>query len=134
MERNKERMQEIVSGLWSYNVKYGLDENIVKVVSKNCGSKTLKETCEYFRRLKFYSKEKFWGLTVDGIAFMFGTFAKDHFRLAGIAVLSECQNLGYGKLMLSLLFQECINRGVYKITFRTPKSEKSYIWYQKKRS
>ncbi len=33
--------------------------------------------------------------------------------------------------MLSLLFQECINRGVYKITFRTPKSEKSYIWYQK---
>ncbi len=29
MERNKERMQEIVSGLWSYNVKYGFDESTV---------------------------------------------------------------------------------------------------------
>ena len=41
MDRDKERMQEAVSRLWNYNVKYGYDKDVVKKVSKNCGSKTL---------------------------------------------------------------------------------------------
>ena len=112
-------------------MKYGYDQEIVKKVSKDCGSRTLKGASGYLSFLNYHSKDKFWGFTVDDVAFMYGTFAKKHFRLAEIAVHSNGQGKGYGTFMLSLLFQECIKRGIYRITFRTPKNEQSHKWYEK---
>lgn len=123
-------MQDTVQGSWNYNVSFDFDTDLVKKISKTCGSKALKGADGYLSFLKYHSGEKFWGFSVDGVAFLYGTFAKKHFRLAEIAVEEGSQKKGYGSFMLSALFFECIKRGVYAVTLRTSQQEKAYLWYQ----
>lgn len=124
-------MQETVQGKRDYNVRFGFDEAAVKKIAKECGSPSLKGCSDYLSFLRYHSKEKFFGFIVDDTAFLFGSFAKKHFRLAEIAVEQKNQKKGYGALMLSMLFEECIKRGIYAVTLRASKQEGAYLWYQR---
>lgn len=124
-------MQKTVQRAWNCNVKYDFDYQIIKKIADNCGSKTVKSSIGYLSFIHYHTASKFWCMIVDEAAFIVGTFAKNHFRLIDIAVAKEKQNAGYGKFMLSELFQECIARNIYQITFRTPMDESSHLWYEK---
>lgn len=124
-------MQEAVQRTGNYNVKYDFDYFLIKKIADNCGSKTVKNSIGYLSFIHYHTKNKFWCMIVDESAFIAGTFAKNHFRLIEIAVDKEKQNAGYGKFMLSELFQECISKNVYQVTFRTPMNESSHLWYEK---
>lgn len=131
MDRDTNRLQEAVQADWSYNVRYDFDLDVVTDIIKKSGSKRLKNTIQYFRFVRYYSQDKFFSIIVDDSAFLAGTFAKSHFRLIDIAVKKDLQNLGYGKLMLCLLFQQCIENNIYVVTFRTAKDEPAFLWYKK---
>ena len=68
---------------------------------------------------------------VDESAFIAGTFAKTHFRLAEVAVMAEKQGRGLGRFMINMIKSECAKRGIRKITLRTSKDETAYQFYQK---
>lgn len=127
-------MQETVQRTPNYDVNFDLNIDLIKEVSKKSESKAVKSAAAYFRFLKYHSPDKLWGFSVDDVAFLFGIFAKKHFRLAEIAVTSENQNKGYGSFMLAVLFGECAFRGVSVITFRTSQQESSWLWYKKQRA
>lgn len=131
MERNTEGMQEIVQGERRYNVRYEFDPELVKRVSKKCGSAAVKSAPSFLSTLKHWSGKQFWGFTVDGVAFCYGAFAKKHFRLAEIAVEEEHQSAGYGRFMMSVLMAECAKRNIHRITLRTSMEETAYEWYLK---
>lgn len=131
MERNTKRMQEAVQRSWNYNVNFNFDADLVKHISKSCGSIALKDASGYLQFIKYHSGEKFWGFSVDEIGFLYGTFCKKHFRLMEIAVKKESQNKGYGSFMLSMLFEECAKRGINAITLRTSRDETAHLWYRK---
>ena len=103
----------------------------VNRIARNSGSDALKDAPSWYRFLSYRSGEKFYGFIIDDTAFLFGSFAKKHFRIAEIAVEQKNQKKGYGSLMLSMLFEECIKRGVYVVTLRTSKQESAYLWYQR---
>lgn len=108
------------------------DIELIKRVSKNCGSASVKTAPSYLSSLRYWSQEKFFGFTVDGVCFCFGSFAKKHFRLAEIAVEKGRQGEGYGTFMMNMLESECQKRGVHKITLRTSKEETAYRFYMKR--
>lgn len=112
-------------------MRYDFDKDLIKHISKNCGSKVLKKSVGYLEFIRYHSPKKFFCIIVDNTGFLAGTFAKKHFRLIDIAVLKDMQGTGIGKIMLSLLFEECIKREIYAITFRTPMDENSHLWYEK---
>lgn len=124
-------MQSAVQRPWNYDVSFDFDQELIKRVSKNCESAMLKGALGYLGFIRYHSGDKFWGFSVDGTGFLYGTFAKTHFRLMELAVEKKNQGKGYGRLMLQILFDECIRRGVYSVTFRTSTSENAYSWYQK---
>lgn len=124
-------MQEIVQGQGNYNVNFNLDASLITKISKECASQSLKDVPNYFRFAKYRSGKRCYGFSLDEIGFLYGTFAKSHFRLIGIAVTKEHQGKGCGSYMLSVLFEECLKRGIRIITLKTSKTENAYLWYKK---
>lgn len=122
-------MQDTVQRPWNYHVSFDFDQELIKRVSKNCESAALKGALGYLGFIRYHSGDKFWGFSVDETGFLYGTFAKTHFRLMEIAVEKENQKKGYGSLMLSMLFEECVKRGVYTVTLRTSSKENAHLWY-----
>lgn len=112
-------------------MSFDFDLDLIKRVSMGCGSEALKGASGYLSFIRYHSAEKFWGFSVDETAFLYGTFARKHFRLMEIAVEKESQGRGYGNFMLSVLFEECIKRGIYIVTLRTSQREEAYKWYQR---
>ena len=68
---------------------------------------------------------------VDDVAFIAGTFGKEHFRLAEMAVKTEFKHQGYGSFMIKLVKAACARRGKTRITLRTSKNETAFEFYQK---
>jgi GNAT superfamily N-acetyltransferase len=124
-------MQKVVQGIRDYNVSHELDPAVIHKIAFQCGSETLKGAESWYRFIKHHSGDRLYGFSVDNTGFLFGTFSKKHFRLSEIAVEKSNQSNGYGSVMLSLLFEECKKRGIYRITLRTPIQEKAYKWYAK---
>lgn len=124
-------MQEAVQGIWNYHVNYDLSIEQVERIARNCGSKSLKSAGSWYRFIKYHAGDRFLGFCVDNTAFLFGSFARKHFRLAELAVETSNQGKGYGRLMLEILFQECIARDIYAVTFRTSAFESARLWYEK---
>lgn len=131
MGRNTQGVQDAVQAERHYYVKYDVDNNLVRKVSKACGANSLKNASSWLHFIKFRAKERFWAVSVDDVAFLFGSFSRNHFRLAELAVEKNNQRKGYGRFMLSLLFEECLKRNIYSVTFRTSMDEDAYLWYQR---
>lgn len=112
-------------------MSFEYNEQKVKRIAKAAESPAIKGAAGYISFLRYHSKEKCFCFIVDDTAFLFGTFAKNHFRLSEIAVEKSNQKKGYGSFMLSLLFEECAKRGISTITLRTSKQEKAHLWYKK---
>lgn len=130
MERNTQRMQEVIQGAGNYHVTFGLDAELVAKVVRECESPALKGASSWYRFLKYRSGERFYGFSVDGVAFLMGSFARDHFRLAEIAVSKDSQGKGYGTFMLAVLFEECKRRGINTVTLRTAQRGGARRWYE----
>lgn len=124
-------MQDTLQGSRDYHVKFDFDQELVKRIAQNCESTALKGAPGYLGFIRYHSGDKFWGFSVNETGFLYGTFAKTHFRLMEIAVEKKNQKKGYGSLMLSMLFEECLKRGVYEITLRTSSKEDAHLWYRK---
>lgn len=129
MEGDQKRVQEAVQRKRNHDVAFQYDVELIKRVSKNCGSASVIDAPNYARAIKHWSKSRFYVMTVDNAAYCFGSFSNNHFRLAEIAVEKQYQKQGIGKLMLSIVMAECQRRGVHKITLRTSRAERAYKWY-----
>lgn len=128
MEGNQEGQEKAVPGTRNYRIGY--DEELIKRVGRNCGSDHAREAMAYIRTARWQSRNNFFCMTVDGVAFCTGTFGKEHFRLVEIAVQADCQHRGYGRGLLERLEAVCRQKGKKKVTLRTSKHEKAKEWWQ----
>lgn len=96
------------------------DNSIAKDICYHCASDVSKRSFNYFRTAIHYSSDKVWSEIYDGKAMYFATRARDHVRLIEIAVRSEYQGQGIGKMVLFRLLQRMKAANLYKLTFRTP--------------
>ena len=108
-------MQETVQGTRNYNVNRVLTAKDVNRIARNSGSDALKDASSWYRFLSYRSGEKFFGFIVDDTAFLFGSFAKKHFRLAEIAVEQKNQKKGYGALLLSAVVDAMKKEGPFRL-------------------
>lgn len=103
------------------------DDKVVKEICYHCGSKTAKASYNYFRRLIYVGGSKVWSKvwSKDGrpIGFYLAMRARDHIRLIEIAVMSDCQGQGYGRMMLYDLLKSMKVVGLNTLTMRTPINE-----------
>ena len=122
-------MQETLQGKPSYAVKYDYDEAKIHEIAVNSGGETVKDAANYLRALKYWSKDRFFVMFVDDVAFAAGAFCREHFNLAEIAVKESQQKQGYGRFMLNRIKAECARRGVGKIKFLVNPNSPAFIWY-----
>lgn len=111
----------------------GYDDNLVKEICYNCGSKKAKQSYSFFRRMHYVTDGKVWSKvwSKNGIplAFYYATRCKDHIRLIEIAVRSDYQNKGIGSKLLSRLLLQMRESGIDTLTFRTPINEAAqHFW------
>jgi ribosomal protein S18 acetylase RimI-like enzyme len=109
------------------------DDQKVKDICYNCGSKVSKQSYNYFRRMhyvtggkvcsKVWSKEEEQG--GGAVAFYYASRCRDHVRLIEIAVREEYQGQGWGRKALLDLLSRMKAEGLYKLTFRTPIDERA---------
>lgn len=108
-------------------------DDSVKEICYNCGSKTAKQSYNFFRRINYATRGKVWSKvwSKDGVpvAFYYATRSKSHIRLIEIAVREEYQGQGIGKKMLFRLLSRMKEHGMTTLTFRTPTNEQAqYFW------
>lgn len=101
------------------------NDKAAKEICYGCGSDISKQTYAYFRTALFYNADKVMSEIYDGKALYFATRAKNHIRLIEIAVLSEYQGGGIGRIVLSRLLTRAKALGITRITLRTPINEKA---------
>ena len=103
------------------------DDAAVKDICYNCGSPVSKRSYNYFRRMHYVTGGKVWSKvwSKDGApaGFYYASRCRDHVRLIEIAVRSEYQGQGIGRMMLRDLLSTMKTHGLYKLTFRTPIDE-----------
>lgn len=102
----------------------GYNDNAVKDICYNCGSKVAKQSYNYFRRMHYITGGKVWSKVWSKgdtpVAFYYASRCRDHVRLIEIAVREDCHKLGIGKMVLLDLLSRMKRAGLYKLTFRTP--------------
>lgn len=102
----------------------GYNDNAVKYICYNCGSKVAKQSYNYFRRMHYVTGGKVWSKVWSKgdtpVAFYYASRCRDHVRLIEIAVREDCHKLGIGKMVLLDLLSRMKRAGLYKLTFRTP--------------
>lgn len=103
------------------------DDAAVKDICYNCNSPVSKQSYNYFRRIHYVTGGKVWSKvwSKEGIpvGFYYANRCRDHVRLIEIAVRSEYQGQGIGRMMLHDLLSTMKTHGLYKLTFRTPIDE-----------
>jgi GNAT superfamily N-acetyltransferase len=95
------------------------DKEEVKKICFSCGSKSIENTYNYFRTACFYSGNNVLAEIIDGIGLYFALRCKHHVRLIALAVSSQYQWKGYGKLLHERLKGRVNAYGLRKITIRT---------------
>ena len=102
-------------------------DKAVKEICYNCGSKTAKQSYNYFRRIHYVTGGKVWSKvwSKEPIAFYYASRCRDHVRLIEIAVRKEYQGQGIGKMVLFDLLSRMREAGLSKLTFRTPIAEEA---------
>lgn len=113
-------------GYWrSYN--HNTDDKLLKDISYNCGSASVKSTYPFFRRAMYYGK--WWCELYGDKGFYFATVARNHIRLIAIAVRKEYRGQGLGRKILFRLLQRLSGAGLDTLTFRTPMNEEAqHFW------
>ena len=107
------------------------DENLIKDISRNCGSRSIREGFAFYRTLRHFSPDKFWYDYEGDKGYYVATRAKNHARLVGIAVRSEYQGQGIGRMLFRKLVLRCKQAGLSKVTFRTSMYEDAQNFYAK---
>ena len=79
----------------------------------------MKDSAHFLPRARFAGKQNFAMQTVGNMGFYYGIRGKSHFRLIAIAVRTDYQKQGYGKLLLNQLFSYCTENGLSRVTLRT---------------
>lgn len=105
------------------------DEDLIKDISRNCGSKSIQEGYAYYRTMRHFNPEKFWYDYYEDKGYYIASRGKKHVRLIGIAVRSECQGQGIGKILFSKLILRAKQTGLSKVTFRTSIYERAQDFY-----
>ena len=111
------------------------NDEFVKDICYNCGSKTAKQSYNFFKRMNYVTGGKVWSKvwSKDGlpIAFYYANRCKDHVRLIEIAVRSEYHGEGIGRKLLYRLLQQMKESGIDTLTFRTPINEDAqHFWFK----
>lgn len=109
------------------------NDKAVKEICYNCGSKTAKQSYNFFRRMDYITGSKVWSKvwSKDGVpvAFFYASRCKDHVRLIEIAVRSDYQGKGIGRKLLFRLLRQMKECELDTLTFRTPINEDAqYFW------
>ena len=105
------------------------DNEAIKHICKNCGSKSVKQTYSYFRRMLYNSPATFWCEILDDCAFYVANKGKNHVRLVAIAVREDMQGIGVGKKVVFRLLERLSGAGLSTLTFRTSIDEDAqYFW------
>lgn len=104
------------------------DDPIIKEVSYNCGSESVKSAYSYIRAVAFRNK-RWLCEAVGSVGYYFGYFGRRHFRLVEIAVRSGEQGKGYGAAMLGRIVQKCRAEGAERITLRCSIDEGNWPFY-----
>lgn len=103
------------------------DDAAVKDICYHCGSPVAKQSYNYFRRIAYVTGgkvwSKVWSKVGEPVAFYYASRCRDHVRLIEIAVRSEYQGQGLGKMVLFDLLSSMKAAGLHKLTFRTPMNE-----------
>ena len=103
------------------------DDAAAKDICYNCNSPVSKQSYNYFRRIHYVTGGKVWSKvwSKDGtpVGFYYASRCRDHVRLFEIAVRTEYQGKGIGRMMLHDLLSTMKTHGLYKLTFRTPIDE-----------
>lgn len=103
------------------------DDAMVKDICYNCGSKTAKQSYNYFRRMDYVTGGKVWSKVWSKentpIAFYYASRSRDHIRLVEIAVREDYQMQGYGRFVVNDLLARMKKEGIHRLTFRTPVNE-----------
>ena len=111
------------------------DDKLVKEICYNCGSKTAKQSYNFFRRMNYVTGGKVWSKvwSKDGkpVAFYYASRCKDHVRLIEIAVRIEYQGHGIGRKLLFRLLRQMKENSIETLTFRTPINENAHSFWQK---
>lgn len=113
------------------NITSGFDVKAVEDIARNCGARSVKGSIQYLRLPFYRGGNSFICEVFDGVAFFAGTMCKKHFRLYEMAVKTEVQKKGYGKIMVIRMKQLCKKKGAEKITLRTSKEETAIEFYKK---
>lgn len=111
----------------SYN--HERDDKLLKEICCNCGSNAVKGAYAYFRTAEYYCKDRCWCEVVDNDAFYFATKARNHVRLLAIAVRTNRQGEGLGKVVLYRLLRRMKHEGVYTLTFITSMAESAQSFW-----
>ena len=105
------------------------EDKAVKEICYSCGSKTAKQSYNYFRRIDYVTQGKVWSKVWSKdevpIAFYYATRCRDHVRLIEIAVREEYHTRGIGRMVLYDLLSRMKQAGLGKLTFRTPIAEEA---------
>ena len=104
------------------------NDPIVKDISYDCGSTSVKSSYAYIRTVVFRNSR--WLCEALGnVGYYFGYFGKSHFRLVEIAVRSGEQGRGYGTAMMRRLVGKCTAEGADRITLRCSIGEGNWQFY-----
>lgn len=110
------------------------NDGAVRAVCYDCGSPVAKRSYNYFRRMNYESADKVWcRVYIDNgepVGFYYAARCVKHVRLIEIAVRSERQGIGLGRLILADLSDRSRAAGIHAITFRTPIAEKAIGFWQ----
>ena len=112
-------------------IQSGYDKEKIREIAKACGSKAVKQSVSFLERMNYLQPEKMVVEIIDGVAFYGAVICKNHLRLYEIAVKSEYQKRGYGRLMIQRLKKVCRENGLERITFRTSKAEDAVKFYRR---
>lgn len=104
------------------------DDPLVREVSYDCGSRSVREAYAYIRAVA-YRNRRWLCEALGDVGYYFGYFGKRHFRLVEIAVRSGEQGKGHGAAMLRRLVGRCRAEGAESVTLRCSIDEGNWPFY-----
>lgn len=121
-----------MNGIWNES---NYNDAAVKDICHNCGSKTGKQSYNFFRRMNYVTGGnvwcKIWHYGNIPVAFYYANLCKNHIRLIEIAVKSEYQGKGIGRKLLFRLLRQMKEHKIGTLTFRTPINEEAQFFWLK---
>lgn len=105
------------------------NDALARDIGKSCGSKSIQNGYNFYRRLKFLNPDGFWFDFYGNDAYYVASKGKNAVRLVGIAVRSDCQKKGIGRMMFYRLVRRAKEAGISRITFRTSIYEDAQRFY-----